>query len=189
MADAFIGEIRVFAFNYPPVDWAQCNGQQIPIAQNQALYAVIGTAFGYSNSGGQEMFNLPNLQGSAAVGMGFGAGLTAREIGSAFGVGTVTVASNQIPPHNHILIAGEAAQLTELASAPTAGAWLSYEAKTRPTPAMLLKAYSNQASNTNLAPQALTGYPGQGGASSNAQPYQVCNFCICTSGEFPPRPS
>jgi microcystin-dependent protein len=98
MAQPFIGQISMFGGNFAPVGYAMCNGQLLAIAQNDALFALIGTTYG---GDGQTTFALPNLQSRVAIHQGNGSGLTPRTIGEAAGTETVTLNSTQIPSHNH----------------------------------------------------------------------------------------
>jgi microcystin-dependent protein len=182
--DAYTGEIRAFGFNFPPVSWAMCTGQLVPIQQNAPLFSLLGTAYG---GDGRTNFGLPNLQGNTVIGTGTGPGLAPRVLGAAIGSSTVTVATNQIPPHNHTMSAFFPATLDLLVPTPVANARLSYADRTAPTPTTVLYAFSSSTTpNTTLAPQSLSPVGG-GQPSSNAQPYVVVNFCICTQGEWPPH--
>ncbi|PRC95006.1 phage tail protein [Solimicrobium silvestre] len=100
MADSFIGEIRIFAGNYAPVDWLFCDGSLLNITEYQTLYALIGTAYG---GNGNTTFALPNLNGKLPVGQGSGPNLTPRTIAQTFGVTTVSLTSNQLPSHLHTI--------------------------------------------------------------------------------------
>src|SRR5512145_2318854 len=101
MAEPFLGEIRLMSFNFPPKGWALCNGQLLPIAQNQALFALMGTMYG---GNGQTTFALPNLRGRAPVGIGAG-----HQQGEQAGATAVTLNSAQIPQHTHSFNANAAA--------------------------------------------------------------------------------
>src|SRR5262245_52307968 len=101
MAEPFIGEIRIFGFNFAPVGWAACNGQLLSIAQNTALFSILGTVYG---GDGQTTFGLPNLQGRAPMMWGQGPGLTARNIGEVTGTDNVTLLTTEIPAHNHTFL-------------------------------------------------------------------------------------
>lgn len=103
MADAFTGEIRAFAFNYPPQNWAFCNGQQMQIAENQVLYSVIGTLYG---GDGKATFNLPNLRGFVLAGIGLSAAaqLPLTRPGLTIGESSVTLSQTQIANHTHSVI-------------------------------------------------------------------------------------
>src|SRR4051812_39647301 len=98
MADPYLGEIRIFAGNFPPVNWAFCNGQLLPIQANTALFSILGVQYG---GNGTTNFALPNLQGSVPIGAGAGPGLSPRPVGEIGGSATVTLTSNQIPTHTH----------------------------------------------------------------------------------------
>ncbi|HZN11136.1 MAG TPA: tail fiber protein [Blastocatellia bacterium] len=101
MGVPFIGEIRMFGGNYAPLGWAFCNGQQLPIAQYDALFNLIGTTYG---GDGQTTFNLPNLQGRVPIHQGGG-----YVIGAMGGVEQVRLSPNQIPTHTHAMVASAAA--------------------------------------------------------------------------------
>src|SRR5271170_7528577 len=100
MADNFVGEIRIFPFNFAPMGWAMCGGQLLPISQNTALFSLLGTQFG---GDGRSTFGLPNLQGSIPVGQGQGPGLSLYDIGESGGVASLTLLVSTIPSHSHTL--------------------------------------------------------------------------------------
>ena len=103
MSDYYIGEIRMFAGNFPPNGWAICNGQKMSISDNDALFNLIGTTYG---GHGQETFCLPNLAGRVPVHVGTSsASRTTYNLGESGGVESVTLTTNQIPSHNHALLA------------------------------------------------------------------------------------
>jgi len=102
MGEPFIGEIRMFGGNFPPSGWAFCNGQTIPISENDALFTLIGTTYG---GDGQETFNLPDLQGRIPIHAGTAQSGTTYQIGEKAGVETVTLTVQQIPGHNHVPLA------------------------------------------------------------------------------------
>ncbi len=93
-----IGEIRIFAGNFAPRSWALCQGQLLPISQNQALFSILGTTYG---GDGRTTFGLPDMRGRTAIHAGNGPGLTDRRLGSRGGVETVTLNVTQLPDHNH----------------------------------------------------------------------------------------
>src|SRR5215831_204073 len=99
MADPFLGEIRMVGFNFAPVGWAFCNGTLVPISQNDALFALIGTTYG---GDGQNTFALPNLQSRVPIHQGTGPGLSNYVIGQLAGSESVTLTVSQIPAHTHI---------------------------------------------------------------------------------------
>jgi len=98
MSDPFLGEIRMVGFNFNPQGWALCNGQLMSIAQNSALFALLGTTFG---GDGVSTFALPNYNGRSPVGMGNGPGLTPVVQGEVSGTENVTILSTQMPSHTH----------------------------------------------------------------------------------------
>src|SRR5215217_1586487 len=103
MSQPFVGEIRMFGGNFPPNGWALCNGQAIPISQNDTLFQLIGTTYG---GDGQETFNLPNLQSRVPMHQGQGPGVSqSYQLGEMAGVESVTLTIQQIPNHTHNLLA------------------------------------------------------------------------------------
>lgn len=98
MSEPFLGEIRIFSGNFAPTGWALCQGQTLPIAQNTALFAIIGTSYG---GNGQTTFQLPNLQGRIPLGTGQGTGLSPRTIGQVGGAESAALTVNNLPAHAH----------------------------------------------------------------------------------------
>src|ERR1700735_274106 len=98
MANPFVGEIRIFPFNFAPVGWALCQGQLLSISQNTALFSLLGTFYG---GDGRTSFALPDLRGRVPVGQGQGPGLSSYDIGEMAGGEAVTLLATQIPPHSH----------------------------------------------------------------------------------------
>ena len=175
MADPFIGEIRIFALDFAPRDWAFCDGRLLPIAQNTALFATIGTTYG---GDGQSTLGLPNLQGRAPMhaGIGTGPGLSNRRPGQIGGVETVTLTEAQMANHAHVL-AGDAGEADEEGTTNPAGnRTATLDASDAPYQAA-----------ANLAPMASGALVNAGGGQphSNLQPYLSLNFCIALQGVFP----
>lgn len=165
MAEPYLSEIRIFSFNFAPRNWAQCNGQLMPINQNQALFALLGTAYG---GNGQTTFALPNLQGRAA--MHIGNNLQQGQIG---GEASHTLSITEMPSHNHNAVASSNGPN---ASTPMNNFWAS-NTGFNPYSATINGTMNNAAiSNTGL---------GQG--HSNMAPYLTLNFCIALQGIFPSR--
>src|SRR5260370_42362280 len=106
MANSFVGESRIFAGNFAPPGWALCNGQLMPIAQNTALFSLLGTYYG---GDGKSTFALPNLQGAAPLMAGQGPGLSLRNLGETGGEDTVTLLTSEIPAHAHAVTGSSAA--------------------------------------------------------------------------------
>src|SRR3712207_8447332 len=98
MSAPFVAEIRIFACNFPPKGWAQCNGQLLPISQNTALFALLGTYFG---GNGKSNFALPNLQSCVPVCAGQGSGLSEYDLGDVGGSSAVLLQQSEIPAHTH----------------------------------------------------------------------------------------
>ncbi len=175
MAEAFVGEIRIVGFNFPPKGWAACNGQLIPISQNTALFSLLGTQFG---GNGTTNFALPNLQGSSALGQGQGVGLTDYTVGEIGGSSGIVLSSTQIPTHTHPLNGLNAAATTSI---PTGA--VPAEAAANPRFTSL---YSTTAATGTAAPAAVSA-AGNGTAHNNMQPYLTMNFVIALQGIFPLR--
>src|ERR687892_2781265 len=102
MSNPFVAEIRIFPFNFAPRGWAFCNGQIMPISQNTALFALLGTTYG---GDGKSTFALPDLQGRAPMHPGQGSGLSDHDLGESGGSDTVTLLDSEIPAHAHALLA------------------------------------------------------------------------------------
>ncbi|WP_188055184.1 phage tail protein [Sphingosinithalassobacter sp. CS137] len=174
MADPFVAEIRIFPFNFAPKFWAWCDGQLLPIAQNTALFSLLGTTYG---GNGKSNFALPDLQGRAPMQPGQGPGLSLHDLGEASGVETVTLLESEIPRHNHRLSAtvenGTQGTLTPNTTLATAVGGTPYQTST--------------ASNlTTMSPSALA-TTGGSAPHNNMQPYLTFYFCIALTGVFPPR--
>lgn len=170
MSDPFVAEIRMFGFNFAPNNWATCDGQLMPLSQNTALFALLGTFYG---GDGKSTFRLPDLQGRAPMHWGQGPGLSLHDLGEAAGSETVTLLESEMPSHAHTLVAvGSSATQTT----PGLSTML---ADTGPVPMY--------AGSVGQVPRSQLSAEGNGGAHNNMQPYQVLNFCICLRGVFPPR--
>lgn len=173
MSEPFIAEIRIFAGNFAPRGFAFCNGQLLPIAQNTALFSIIGTIYG---GDGRTTTGLPNLQGRAPMHPGSGPGLTQRRLGETGGATTVTLTEAQMPNHNHTMRA--AAFPADLQS-PSPD-----RAMTRSS----VDAYQTD-STSNLVVMATEALPPAGGSQphNNRQPFLALNFIIALTGVFPSR--
>lgn len=172
--DPFVAEIRMFAGNFPPTGWAMCNGQLMPIAQNTALFSLLGTTYG---GDGKTNFALPNLQQRVPLhaGHGPGPGLTERMLGEMGGEADHTLSTAELPAHNHATQASGA----PAASGSANGGML---AKTScPTPP-----YHDPVALQPMAPGVI-GNAGGGNPHNNMQPYLTVNFIIALQGIFPPR--
>lgn len=170
MADPFLGEIRIFAGNFAPQGWALCQGQLLPIAGNDALFALIGTTYG---GDGQTTFALPNLASRVGLHQGAGPGLTPRAIGESGGAENVTLSSQHLPAHSHAAL-GSSTGANQLS--PVGGFWST-------EPGGNTAAYSNTA-GSQMAATAI-GTAGGGQPHDNVQPFLAINFIIALQGIFP----
>lgn len=172
MSEPFIAEIRIFAGNFAPRSWAFCNGQLLPIAQNTALFSLIGTTYG---GDGRTTTALPNLQGRAPMHPGNGPGLSSRRLGQKTGVETVSLTETQIPSHLHTARGSENAAV---ASAPTG----NYVARGG---GRGVNTYLNADTSVGTSKALLE--TGGGQAHNNLQPYLAINFIIALQGLYPSR--
>ena len=167
MSTPFLAEIRIFSFNFAPKSWAQCNGQLLPINQNQPLFALLGTTFG---GDGRVNFALPNLRGRASIHTGGSIGAT---LGQAGGEEAHTITQSEMPQHQHLLQANLLPNPADQAN---------------PSPNMLglltsaLYGPPSQIVGTQAA--SVTSVGGSQ-AHTNMQPYLVLNICIALQGIFP----
>lgn len=168
--DSFLGEVRLCAFGFTPQGWAQCNGQLLSIQQNQALYTLLGTAFG---GNGSTHFALPDLRGRVGVGPDAAFGR-----GKAGGAETVTLTEVQIPTHSHVVHA--TTNLADLPS-PNSGIFAATD------PAKNCPIYAAAENLVTLAPGTIAKSKG-GQPHSNLQPSLALNYVICLQGSWPPRP-
>ncbi len=176
MAQPFLGEIKLFAGNFQIRGWAYCNGQLLSIAQNDALYTLLGTTYG---GDGVNTFALPNLQSRIALHQGTGGGLTTRVLGEASGVENATVSSAQLPSHTHQTIA-----LTGAATA-TAPANALPAAPSNAT-GELLYVIGNSAGNTDAPPAAASvTSAGNSVPHNNIMPVLALNYLIALEGVYP----
>jgi len=171
VAEPFVGEIRIFGFNFAPTGWALCQGQTLPISQNTALFSLLGTTYG---GNGTTTFQLPDLRGRGPVSFGTGTGLSAYELGQAGGVESVTLAEDQMPAHTHSLQASD-----DLATA------------TKPAGKVLGRArdrtFADAPDGTTTMNAGSIASVGGGQPASVVQPYLALNFCIALFGIFPSR--
>lgn len=173
----FLGEIQIFGFNYPPANWAFCDGSIVSLRQYTALFSLLGTVYG---GDGVNTFALPNLQGQAACATGTGPGLMDYQLGENFGSESVTLQQTEMPAHTHTANIFLQNDVTKRFSAPVANC--SPVAPTASSPFT-----KSQASNGTFAPGFIG--PNNGGLPhANQQPYLALNFCIALQGDFPQRP-
>lgn len=170
--EQYLGEIRMFAGNLPPRGWALCNGQLLPINQNQALFSLLGTTYG---GNGQSNFALPDFRGKVPVHFGQGPGLSDYSLGQTGGSETATISISQMPAHNHQVTAVtvEGNQNSPAGNLPANTKNLDQE-------------YSTSAADTTMN-AAMIGYTGGGQAFSIKAPTNTVTFIIAISGIYPPR--
>lgn len=173
MDEAYIGMIIMVAFDFAPPKWEICDGRILSIAQNQALFSLLGTRFG---GNGQTTFGLPDLRGRMPIGMGMGPGLTPRQLGDMAGQ-ELTAAT--MPAHSHTLAASTTT--TGLTQAPAAGWTLGGAGLPGRTP-QPVDMYSTAGGSVPSAPTSVAGT-----GSASISPATCLNFIICTQGLFPSR--
>jgi microcystin-dependent protein len=174
MSEPFIGEIRMFGFNFPPRGWALCNGQNLSIAQNTALFSLLGTTYG---GNGTTTFALPDLRGRVPIHFGQGPGLSNYTQGEMAGAETNTLLVGNMPAHSHALNArgGTGDQ------AGPAGALFARDAAGQSA------VYSSQSPDGTTMHAQTIGASGGSQPFGIRQPYLVVNFSIALEGIFPPR--
>jgi microcystin-dependent protein len=183
--EPFLSEIALFSFNFPPKGWALCNGQLLPINQNQALFSLLGTTFG---GNGQTTFALPDLRGRVPLSVS-----ATHPLGEKAGADTITLTLGQLAGHSHAL---NATALTATARARNAAANLATPVGN--TPAILNAGnagYSDAAPDANMQASSVAfggavtaANAGAGQPHENYQPYLVLSYCIALQGIFPSRP-
>lgn len=166
MAEPFLSEIRIMSFGFPPKGWALCDGQLLPINQNQGLFSLLGTTYG---GDGRVNFGLPNLQGRVPIHMGSG-----HTLGERGGEQGHTLSISEIPTHTHV---EKATTATATTNNPTSSLMLAQSTASN--------LYASAASNlVAMAPNALANVGGSQ-AHLNMQPFLVLNFSIALQGIFP----
>lgn len=165
MSEPFLAEIRMVGFNFAPRGWAFCDGQILPINQNQSLYSLLGTTYG---GDGRTSFALPDMRGRVPIHVGNG-----HQQGQKSGEETHTLSSAEMPQHDHTLVGKDAPASTENPS----GANFS---KSSAMP------YSPYGTTVNMNSGAVANVGG-GQSHNNMQPYLAVNFCIALQGLFPSR--
>lgn len=165
MTEVFLGQIMLTGFNFAPRSFANCDGQLLPIAQNQALFALLGTQYG---GNGVSTFGLPDLRGRTPRGFS-----QSEPVGATGGVESVRLNSAQLPPHTHRFAGTAAAANTR-----------------RPQDALFATSgtelYATPGTQVPLAASTVDSC-GTGAPHDNMQPYSVLNFCIALNGVFPSR--
>lgn len=177
MSQPYIGEIRCFGFTFAPRDWAFCNGQIMAIAQNPALFSILGTIYG---GDGVTTYALPNLQGQIPMHWGHGTSGLNTVIGQGQGQANVTLTVSQMPAHNHTISSADPGNPANRLPGPSSAAYLSGIRNSQ--------GYQNPpvTPNANFSPNAITP-AGNSQPHDNMQPFLTLNFCIALFGIFPSR--
>jgi microcystin-dependent protein len=182
MSEPFLSEIKIMSFAFAPKGWAQCNGQLLPINQNQALFSLLGTTYG---GDGRVNFALPDLRARVPVGFG-----TTVVLGERGGEAAHTVIIGEMAAHNHSLNAdpNTAGASNSNTPAPAGSRVMGQSAGAGGNPVVpyAVNLYNTGAPNNILAIQSITAN-GSSQAHVNQQPYLVLNFCIALQGIFPSR--
>ena len=171
--------VTMVAYDFAPRNWASCNGQILPIAQNTALFSLLGTTYG---GNGQTTFALPNLRGRAPVSSGTSSLGSTYTLGEVGGTESITMTTNSMPAHNH-------SGAVNLALGASSVAAFDSNVEGKNLGSGMANAYSTN-DNTNLAAptyQATVGVTGSSQAFSILSPYLAVNFIICMQGIFPSR--
>ena len=167
--DPFLGEIRPVGFNFAPRGWALCQGQVMSIAQNTAIFSLLGTTYG---GNGQSTFALPDRRGRVAISSGQGPGLSDCVLGETGGTSSVVLTTPQLPPHNHPVVGSS-----------TASSAVSPSGK---FPGQTARKVYKPLSNGQFSVDAVIA-DGGGQAHNNIQPFLSINFIIALQGVFPPQ--
>lgn len=173
--EIYLGEIRLFSFDWAPQQWALCNGALLPIKQNAALFALLRTQFG---GDGRITFGLPDLRGRVPIGA-----INNGAIGQMAGRETVTLTTDQMPSHNHFFGTntglGVAAEPNDILATPSDA--------TKPTVDVVYP-YTPSAVLTRTLNEGTIAANGGNGPHNNMQPFNTVNYCIALVGIFPSRP-
>ncbi len=171
MSEPFLGEVRLFPYNFAPRGWAFCQGQLLPINQNQALFSLLGTTYG---GDGRVTFALPDLRGRVPLSSGQGPGLSDYTLGQSGGTEAVTLGVNEMPTHSHPVAAN--------------GRQSNRPGPNGRVPGRASAGDVYAASGNGAVMAAETIVPTGGGQPhTNVQPYLAMNYCIALTGIFPSR--
>lgn len=186
MSDPFLGEIKMWMMPWAPQGWALCNGNLLPIAQNQALNALLGKQFG---GDGVTNFGLPDFRGRTPIGTNGGSTTRVTSAhpsyatGASGGAEQVSLSPSQVPPHVHSMVVDSAVGNV----IPPTGAYLA-AVNTSSAGAINFNAYMSGPTSASALCSGTISPFGGGGGHPNMQPFLVVNFTICTIGIYPPRP-
>ena len=185
MADPFLGQIEIFAFSFPPRNWAQCAGQILAITQNQGLFSLLGTRYG---GNGVTTFALPDLRGRVAVGVGKDKQQADWTQGQKGGSEKITLTSFQIAAHTHDVMAASGTDVTGDTQFPSATVGLGQTAgqDDQGNP-MVVAAYVADAKPAAALHESAVSPGAEAQPHENRMPLLVLNPCICIAGIFPSR--
>jgi microcystin-dependent protein len=169
--DPYLGDIKLTAVSFTQQGWAECNGQLLPIAQNTALFSLLGTTYG---GDGETTFGLPDLRGRVPVGQGTGPGLTPKSMGQTGGLETTALTIVNMPSHRHTINA-----VTEDGNQSTPGGHLPAGTK------LLDKEYSDASPSNATMNASMVNYSGGSQPANNIQPYVTVRYVIATQGIYP----
>jgi len=173
MAQPFLGQLLLVPYNFAPINWQMCNGQVLPIAQNVALFSLLGTTFG---GDGTTTYSLPDLRGRVPIHMGQGLGLSPYVLGETLGVESVTLLTEQIPAHSHSVNASankgnKASPIGSYPASDAAGVTAEY----------------NSGTPTGVMNAGMIASTGDSQPHENRQPVLVLTWIIAMDGIFPSR--
>jgi microcystin-dependent protein len=174
MSEPFLGQIIMVGFNFAPRGYYTCDGQLLSIAQNTALFSLLGTFYG---GNGTTTFALPDLRGRGGLHQGQGPGLNSYVIGEVLGEERHTLITNEMPQHNHLLNSVNASGSSRV----TPGNFLANESQNKTS------FYAPAATPDSTMNAQSIGASGSGQAHNNMEPYLVINFCIASQGISPSR--
>lgn len=197
--DEFLGCIKIFGFNFNPRGWMTCQGQQLSIAQNSALFSLLGTTYG---GNGQTTFGLPDLRGRVPVGQGQGTGLSPYALGQTGGFESVTLTQQQLPTHIHAATAQSTstsatsailtAETTQANAQNPAGKCLAsgtniYATEDPASNRQMASSCIEATTTTNTTTTVTVAPAGASAPVAILSPFLAVNYCICTEGIFPSR--
>ena len=181
MSDQYVGEMRMFAGTYAPVDWHFCDGSLLPISEYETLYVLLGTTYG---GDGSATFGLPDMRGRVPVGQGSGPGLRPRALGAAGGSETASLTAAQMPPHVHPAYASTDPGNV---SAPGPNTVPATPVAATGKPQLYVVPAVGNPTNTSAMSAAAIGITGGGLPHANVMPSSVISFIIALNGIFPSR--
>ncbi|OYX74959.1 MAG: hypothetical protein B7Y95_04435 [Rhizobiales bacterium 32-66-11] len=182
--DGYIGEVRIFSTNFAPQNWLVCEGQLMQVREYQALFTVIGNAYG---GDGINNFRLPDLRGSAAVCTGVSTGATQIfQRGTRAGMPTITLSETQMPAHNHLTHrVNVSGSITNKTAGPSSTSYPAAVTLPTPTGSTNWPALQTPANPDTTLDFSAISPVGGGGAHNNVQPVLSFIFCVCNEGEYP----